>query len=103
MKAFSAYSLNVVVPAMDKQCPMTVQSNTLQLNVSGGVDSCSGSRLFITSDFERAYSLNVVVPAMDKQCPMTVQSNTLQLNVSGSVDSCSGSRLFITSDFERGK
>ena len=51
MKAFSAYSLNVVIPAMDKQCTMTAPSNTLQLNVSGGVDSCSGSRHFISSDY----------------------------------------------------
>ena len=39
MKAFSAYFLNVVIPAMDKQCMMTAPSNTLQLNVSGGIDS----------------------------------------------------------------
>ena len=51
MKAFSAYSLNVVIPPMDKQCTMTALSNTLQLNVSGGLDSCSGSRRFISSDF----------------------------------------------------
>ena len=44
MKAFSAYYFNVVIPVMDKQCTMTAPSNTLQLNVSGGVDSCSVSR-----------------------------------------------------------
>ena len=36
MRSFSAYSLNVVIPAIDKQCTITAPSNTLQLNVSGG-------------------------------------------------------------------